>query len=122
MFLYATVSTQCWLLALAALSCLAATQISHLQFKVLTRIVLQLVDPIPCIGGATVTLLKMPYLDMQLRLFKGPDLMSFPGVKQLMHAAVEVSWTESAATPCITSAGCSPGVPTTVIGLSGGGT
>jgi len=41
--------------------------VSDVQFKVLTRITLNCVDTIPCIGGADVTLLDVPHIDFKLR-------------------------------------------------------
>jgi hypothetical protein len=38
------------------------------QYKLLTRVELRLVDTFPCLGGATVTLLDVPHIDYKLRL------------------------------------------------------
>lgn len=65
--------------------------VSNIQFKVLVRAVLSMVDTIPCIGGATVTLLSMPHFDFTLRLFNGPDMMAIPGVSEAIRWAVGVS-------------------------------
>lgn len=45
---------------------------SDVQYKMLARITLALVDTIPCIGGATVTLLDLPHVDFKLRLMVRP--------------------------------------------------
>eukprot|EP00878_Enallax_costatus_P009636 GHUV01010067.1.p1 GENE.GHUV01010067.1~~GHUV01010067.1.p1 ORF type:complete len:515 (+),score=110.80 GHUV01010067.1:357-1901(+) len=55
--------------------------VSHVQFKVISRIVLNMVDTIPCIGGATVSLLDVPHVDFRLSIFNGPDMMALPGIK-----------------------------------------
>ncbi|KAI8467075.1 MAG: C2 domain-containing protein [Monoraphidium minutum] len=62
--------------------------VSDVQFKILTRITLALVDTIPCIGGATVTLLDVPHVDFKLRVLGGFDMMSLPGIKDAVRAAI----------------------------------
>ncbi|WIA39496.1 hypothetical protein OEZ86_005594 [Tetradesmus obliquus] len=62
--------------------------ISHIQYKALARVVLNMVDTIPCIGGATLSLLQPMHLDYSLRLFNGPDMMALPGVKQAVDWAI----------------------------------
>ena len=42
-------------------------QVSNIQFKVLARTTLLLVDTLPCIGGATLTLLDVPHIDFKLK-------------------------------------------------------
>ncbi|KAF8055094.1 SYT1 [Scenedesmus sp. PABB004] len=56
--------------------------VSHVTFKAVSRITLDMVDTVPCIGGATVSLLSVPHVDFVLRLFNGPDLMALPGIKE----------------------------------------
>ena len=65
--------------------------VSDIQFKVLARVSLEpLVDTIPCIGGASVSLLEVPHFDMKLRLFNGPDMMALPGIKDAVRAIIKV--------------------------------
>jgi Ca2+-dependent lipid-binding protein len=42
--------------------------VSDIQYKLLVRITLSLVDTVPCIGGATLSLLAPPHVDYKLRL------------------------------------------------------
>lgn len=65
--------------------------VSHIQFKATSRIVLSMVDTVPCIGGATLSLLGVPHVDFRLVLFGGPDLMALPGVKAATHMIIQVS-------------------------------
>jgi len=71
------------LLCLLALSC-------RMQFKVIARVVLSMVDTIPCIGGANISLLSVPHVDCTVRLFNGPDLMALPGIKELTKFIIGV--------------------------------
>ena len=65
--------------------------VSDVQFKVLSRVMLHLVDTFPCMGGATVSLLEVPHFDFKLQLFGCPvDLMSLPGVKWAVRYATQV--------------------------------
>lgn len=69
-------------------------RVSDVQFKVLARVTLTpLVDTIPCIGGVTISLLEIPHVDFKLRLFNGPDVMAFPGVKEVTRGVI--SWVVS---------------------------
>lgn len=61
-----------------------------LQMKANARCVLDMVDVIPCIGGATVSLLDVPHFDCTVRLFNGPDLMALPGIKEATKFIIEV--------------------------------
>ena len=61
-----------------------------MQYKVLARVTLSLVDTIPCIGGAELSLLEAPHVDFKLRLFGGIDLMAVPGVKDAARWIVGV--------------------------------
>lgn len=45
---------------------------SDIQYKLLVRITLSLVDTVPCIGGATLSLLAPPHVDYKLRLAVRP--------------------------------------------------
>jgi len=64
--------------------------VSDVQFKVLSRVILHLVDTFPCMGGATVSLLEVPHFDFKLQLFGCPvDLMSLPGVKWAVRYATQ---------------------------------
>eukprot|EP00882_Tetradesmus_deserticola_P015191 GHRQ01016176.1.p1 GENE.GHRQ01016176.1~~GHRQ01016176.1.p1 ORF type:complete len:457 (+),score=182.70 GHRQ01016176.1:470-1840(+) len=62
--------------------------LSQIQYKALVRVVLNMVDTIPCIGGATLSLLAPLHFDAKLRLFNGPDVMALPGVKQAANWAM----------------------------------
>jgi Ca2+-dependent lipid-binding protein len=65
--------------------------VSDVQFKVLSRLILHLVDTFPCMGGATLTLLEVPHVDYKLKLLGCPlDLMSLPGIKDVFRWAVQV--------------------------------
>eukprot|EP00879_Flechtneria_rotunda_P030315 GHRR01032936.1.p1 GENE.GHRR01032936.1~~GHRR01032936.1.p1 ORF type:complete len:358 (+),score=59.35 GHRR01032936.1:742-1815(+) len=57
--------------------------ISQVQFKMNTRIVLNMVDTFPCIGCATVSVLGIPHIDFRMNLFNGPDVMALPGIKEV---------------------------------------
>ena len=43
-------------------------QVSDVQYKLLVRLTLLLVDTIPCIGGATLALLDTPHIDFKLKV------------------------------------------------------
>lgn len=64
--------------------------VSHVQFKVVSRIVLNMVDTVPCIGGATVSLLDVPHVDFRLSMFNGPDIMALPGIRYATKAVIKV--------------------------------
>ncbi|KAF5832806.1 hypothetical protein DUNSADRAFT_11179 [Dunaliella salina] len=65
-------------------------EVSNLQMKVETRITVKpLVDTFPCVGGWTVSLLKVPLVDMNLKSFLGIDLMSLPGIKFAVNYVLE---------------------------------
>lgn len=62
--------------------------VRDIQFKCNARMVLHMVDVMPCIGGATVSLLSTPHVDFKLHLFNGPDMMALPGVKPIMDLVI----------------------------------
>jgi Ca2+-dependent lipid-binding protein len=75
-------------------------RLSDAQFKARARVTLcPLVDTFPCIGGVTLSLLDVPHFDFKLRLFGGPDVMAFPGVKEATRAAIAFVVTEVALYP-----------------------
>ena len=65
--------------------------ISHLSVKAEARVTLKpLVDVIPCIGGVTISLLKVPQVDLSLCLFRGVDLMALPIIKDAIKTAIKM--------------------------------
>lgn len=66
-------------------------QVSDVQFKVLARIILApLVEQVPVVGGATISLLDIPHVDAKFRAFGGVDMMALPGIRELVRWAVKV--------------------------------
>ena len=65
-------------------------QVSDVQYKVLSRVTLSLVDTIPCIGGAQLSLLEVPHMDFKLRVLGGVDMMAVPGVKDATRWVISV--------------------------------
>ncbi len=49
-----------------------------------------LVDTIPCIGGVSISLLKVPHVDFSLCLMRGVDIMALPIVKDVVKLATKV--------------------------------
>lgn len=87
-------------LKIGPLTVVVPLRVSDVQFKVLARVTLTpLVDTIPCIGGVTISLLEVPHVDFKARLFNGPDVMAFPGVKEATRAAVSWAVTQVALYP-----------------------
>ncbi|GBF88447.1 hypothetical protein Rsub_01160 [Raphidocelis subcapitata] len=76
-------------LKLGPLRLVVPVSVSDIQYKLLLRITLALVDTIPCIGGATVSLLELPHIDYKLRVLGGIDLMSLPGVKNAFRWTIQ---------------------------------
>uniref|UniRef100_A0A7S0S0C1 C2 domain-containing protein n=1 Tax=Chlamydomonas leiostraca TaxID=1034604 RepID=A0A7S0S0C1_9CHLO len=65
-------------------------QVANLHFKIEPRITIKpLVEEMPCVGGATLTLLKAPHVDMSLKIIKGVDLMALPGIKDGLRFAIQ---------------------------------
>jgi hypothetical protein len=65
--------------------------VSNLSVKAEARVTLKpLVDVIPCVGGVTVALLKVPQVDLSLCLFKGVDLMALPIVKDAVKQGIKM--------------------------------
>jgi Ca2+-dependent lipid-binding protein len=78
-------------LKLGPLRVMVPVHVSNIQFKVLSRIILHMVDTFPCIGGATVTLLSVPHWDATVKVFGCPiDMMALPGVKFIANYITEV--------------------------------
>lgn len=65
-------------------------QIANLSIKVEPRITIKpLVEDIPCVGGATVTLLRAPHVDMSIKLIKGVDLLALPIIQDGLRFAIQ---------------------------------
>lgn len=65
-------------------------EVSNLHLKVETRITIKpLVDEVPCVGGANVTLLKTPHVDLTLKLLKGVDLLALPIIQDGLRFAIQ---------------------------------
>ena len=64
-------------------------EVGDVQVRAIARISLRpLVEELPCLGGAEVSLLALPHYDLSLRLVNRLDLMRVPGVKSLVDAVV----------------------------------
>lgn len=64
-------------------------EVEDVQMRAVARISLRpLVDDLPCVGGADVSLLEPPHYDLTLRLLNRVDLMRLPGVKNVVDAVV----------------------------------
>uniref|UniRef100_A0A6S8NBT6 C2 domain-containing protein n=3 Tax=Dunaliella tertiolecta TaxID=3047 RepID=A0A6S8NBT6_DUNTE len=65
-------------------------EVSNVQIKVDTRITVKpLVETIPCVGGVTISLLKVPLVDMNLKSFFGMDILSLPGARLGLNWALQ---------------------------------
>lgn len=53
------------LLPLSSVHVHCINSVRDIQFKVLARCILHMVDVMPCIGGATVSLLDTPHVDFK---------------------------------------------------------
>lgn len=63
--------------------------VENVQVRAVARVSLRpLVDELPCLGGAEVSLLELPHYDLSLRIINAVDLMRLPGVKTIVDAAV----------------------------------
>ncbi|EFJ52270.1 hypothetical protein VOLCADRAFT_86525 [Volvox carteri f. nagariensis] len=74
-------------------------QLSNISFKVCelgvgwadVRVLIRpLVEKFPCLGGVSVSLLRVPVVDFSLQLIKGVDIMALPFIPQIVHAALKV--------------------------------
>lgn len=64
-------------------------EVGDVQVRAVARISLRpLVEELPCLGGAEVSLLELPHYDLSLRLVNRVDVMRLPGVKPLVDAVV----------------------------------
>ncbi len=64
-------------------------EVGDAQVRAVARISLRpLVEELPCLGGAEVSLLGLPHYDLSLRLVNRIDIMRVPGVKQLVDFVV----------------------------------
>ena len=64
-------------------------EVAGVQVRAVARIALTpLVEELPCLGGAEVSLLEQPYYDLTLRLGTSADLMRLPFVKPAVDAVV----------------------------------
>lgn len=64
-------------------------EVGDVQVRALARISLRpLVEELPCLGGAEVSLLELPHYDLSLRLVNRIDIMRLPGVKPLVDFVV----------------------------------
>lgn len=63
--------------------------VENVQVRAVARVSLRpLVDELPCLGGAEVSLLELPHYDLTLRIVNAVDIMRIPGVKAVIDAAV----------------------------------
>ncbi|GLC34697.1 hypothetical protein PLESTB_001233100 [Pleodorina starrii] len=66
-------------------------QLANISFKADIRVMLRpLVEKFPCLGGVSVSLLRVPVVDFSLSLIKGVDLMALPFIPQILQAALKV--------------------------------
>ncbi|KAG2484002.1 hypothetical protein HYH03_017169 [Edaphochlamys debaryana] len=66
-------------------------QVANISFKADVRVILRpLVEKFPCLGGVSISLLRVPTVDFSLKLIKGVDLMALPFVPQIVAAAMRV--------------------------------
>lgn len=64
-------------------------EVGDVQVRAVARVSLRpLVEELPCMGGAEVSLLGLPHYDLSLRLVNRVDIMRVPGVKPLVDAVV----------------------------------
>lgn len=64
-------------------------EVGDVQVRAVARISLRpLVEELPCLGGAEVSLLGLPHYDLSLRLVNRLDLMRVPGLKAVVDAVV----------------------------------
>ena len=64
-------------------------EVGDVQVRAVARISLRpLVEELPCLGGAEVSLLGLPHYDLSLRLVNRLDIMRVPGVKAAVDAVV----------------------------------
>jgi Ca2+-dependent lipid-binding protein len=63
--------------------------VENVQVRAVARVSLRpLVDELPCLGGAEVSLLELPHVDLSLRIVNAVDIMRVPGVKAAVDAAI----------------------------------
>ena len=64
-------------------------EVEDIQVRAVARVALRpLVEDLPCVGGADVSLLEPPHFDLSLRLVNRIDIMRLPGVKSAVDAVV----------------------------------
>ncbi|KAG1680815.1 hypothetical protein FOA52_008148 [Chlamydomonas sp. UWO 241] len=67
-------------------------EVSNVHVKAEARVTLKpLVDVIPCIGGVSISLLRVPHVDLSLSLFGGVDLMALPIIKDAMRLGLKMA-------------------------------
>ncbi|KAG2430443.1 hypothetical protein HXX76_009966 [Chlamydomonas incerta] len=66
-------------------------QLANISFKADVRVMLRpLVEQFPCLGGVSISLLRVPTVDFALKLVKGVDLMALPFLPQLVATALRI--------------------------------
>ncbi|GIL71431.1 hypothetical protein Vretimale_2707 [Volvox reticuliferus] len=66
-------------------------QLANISFKADVRVTIRpLVEKFPCLGGVSISLLRVPLVDFSLKLIKGVDIMALPFIPQIIHAALKV--------------------------------
>ncbi|KAG2431308.1 hypothetical protein HYH02_013439 [Chlamydomonas schloesseri] len=66
-------------------------QLGNISFKADVRVLLRpLVEQFPCLGGVSISLLRVPTVDFSLKLVKGVDIMALPFIPQIVAAAMRV--------------------------------
>ncbi|GIL46177.1 hypothetical protein Vafri_3227 [Volvox africanus] len=66
-------------------------QLANISFKADVRVMIRpLVEKFPCLGGVSISLLRVPLVDFSLKLIKGVDIMALPFIPQIIHAALKV--------------------------------
>ncbi|CAL5228044.1 g11108 [Coccomyxa viridis] len=83
-----------------------AVRVRTVQMSAVLRVTMSpVLDDLPFIGGVALSFITQPYLDFDLRLVAGPDIMSVPALASYMHASLmdvfvdQMIWPKSAQIP-----------------------
>ncbi|CAK0771570.1 hypothetical protein CVIRNUC_003873 [Coccomyxa viridis] len=83
-----------------------AVRVRTVQMSAILRVNLSpVLDDLPFIGGIALSFMTQPYLDFDLRLVAGPDIMSVPALASYLHASLmdvfvdQMLWPKTAKIP-----------------------